>query len=352
MSKPVESESQKQKHGRPASVDVVVAERLTGQTVAKVIKAARPDESWNRIRKLFGLRRVAVNGVLCLDDARRVATADVVSVFHQPLPPPPGDNDVVLRHFDESIVVVEKPSGMVSRRHIAEIDWPAQRRRAQPSLDEVVIRIVARETGFRRDPADFPPKRRRSFARSIHRLDRDTSGLIVFARTVEAEQHLVAQFTEHSIERVYEAVVSGTPNEGTIESQLVRDRGDGLRGSVQHDDVQELDQRPNAAKRAVTHVRVLRELSGYSLVECRLETGRTHQIRIHLSESGHAVCGDGTYRAPLGAEPIVDQSAAPRLALHATRLGLTHPATGERLIFDADLPSDLRHFVERLASAE
>lgn len=337
--------SQHQAADEPASESVPapgvpLPEEGAGLTLAKIVKRARPDESWNRVRKLISSRRVSLNGVLCLDDARRVVAGDVFEIADQPLPLPPDDDAVTLRHIDDAVVVVEKPPGMVARRHIAEIDWSARRRRVQPSLDEVVLRLVAAETGFKHDPADFPPKRRRSFARSVHRLDRDTSGLLVFARGVESEQNLIAQFSEHSVERVYQAVVHGKPGDGTIESWLVRDRGDGLRGSSKKD---------GEGRRAVTHVRVLREFAGRSLVECRLETGRTHQIRIHLAEAGHPVCGDRIYRGACGSEPAIDDSDAPRLALHACRLAFTHPSTGDRVTFTADLPEDLSRFVDRLA---
>ncbi len=98
----------------------------------------------------------------------------------------------------------------------------------------------------------------------------------------------------------------------------------------------------------MTHVRVLREFAGRSLVECRLETGRTHQIRIHLAEAGHPVCGDGIYRGASGNETTIDDSDAPRLALHACRLAFTHPTTSDRMVFTADLPDDLNGFVDCL----
>ena len=119
----------------------------------------------------------------------------------------------------------------------------------------------------------------------------------------------------------------------TIRSRLVRDRGDGRRGSTTF---------PDQGKEAVTHIGPVERLAGYTLVACRLETGRTHQIRIHLAELGHPVCGEKVYG------PRTDASGAPRLALHAAELGFVHPTTGEALRWEMPLPPDLATFVERL----
>jgi 23S rRNA pseudouridine1911/1915/1917 synthase len=120
---------------------------------------------------------------------------------------------------------------------------------------------------------------------------------------------------------------------------LVADRGDGRRGSTQL---------PNVGKEAITHVAVEERLPGYTLLSCRLETGRTHQIRIHLSEAGHPVCGDKVYVKKLNGEVMEDRSEAPRLALHATELGFEHPVSGEHLHWTMPLPGDLQKFVDRL----
>ena len=130
----------------------------------------------------------------------------------------------------------------------------------------------------------------------------------------------------------------------TIESHLVRDRGDGRRGSTTDS---------NAGKRAVTHVRPIEHFvlgigETYTLVECRLETGRTHQIRIHLAERGHPICGEKVYHQPLFGKPIEDKSGAPRIALHAAELGFVHPITGEEMQFEMPIPKDLTHFLEQL----
>src|SRR5262249_11800516 len=118
--------------------------------------------------------------------------------------------------------------------------------------------------------------------RAVHRIDKETSGLVVFALTPQAEAHLGRQFRAHSIGRRYLALVRGRAVSQRIESWLVRDRGDGRRGSGA----------PGEGQRAVTHVSVIEELGDYTLVECRLETGRTHQVRIHLGEAGTPLCGE------------------------------------------------------------
>src|SRR5262249_4846530 len=174
------------------------------------------------------------------------------------------------------------------------------------------------------------------------RLDKETSGLVVFARTREAERKLGEQFRAHTIERRYLAVVRGIAKPGRIESYLERDRGDGRRGST-------LESGPG--KRAVTHVRVVEDLGEYSLVECRLETGRTHQVRIHLGERGTPLCGERVYDRPLHGKPVPDRSGAPRLALHAASLGFKHPATGKGMLWESPLPKDLKTLVARLRSA-
>jgi 23S rRNA pseudouridine1911/1915/1917 synthase len=172
----------------------------------------------------------------------------------------------------------------------------------------------------------------------VQRLDKETSGLVVFARTVEAERGLGRQFKAHTVERRYLALVPGETGARTVRSNLVRDRGDGRRGSGRGKDV---------GKQAITHLEVAERLRGYTLLWCRLETGRTHQIRIHLAELGHPICGDKVYRK-LGAKAELDPSGAPRLALHAAELGFDHPITGEAMHWDMPLPPDFRALLEEL----
>lgn len=323
----------------PASGRWNASAEHAGLTVSRVLRTFVADTSWSQIKRLIAGRRVAVNGLLCLDESRRLNAGDEIVLAETPLPQPPSDADVRVLHLDESVVVIDKPSGMMSLRHVAEIDWPARKRALQPSADEVVLRAVGRFQRGRDDLSALPPKLRRKHVRSVHRLDRDTSGLLLFARTVEAEQHLVRQFSQHSITRAYVAIAFGSPPDGTVRNRLVRDRGDGLRGSTSLED---------AGKPAATQIRTNDSLGDYSVMECELETGRTHQIRIHLAEQGHPVCGDRVYRGPINGPLTGDDSNAPRLALHARLLEFEHPTSGERLRFESDLPDDLSAFVERL----
>jgi 23S rRNA pseudouridine1911/1915/1917 synthase len=277
-----------------------------------------------------------LSGNLCMDAGRRLRLVDVVKLLANPLPPPPKEEAVRIRYLDKDVVVVEKPAGVTTTRHAEERDWPARRRQLQPTLDELLPRVIARKEG-RHKGVPQP-------VRAVHRLDRETSGLMVFARTAKAEQILAAQFRQHTTHRRYLAVALGAVTAQTIESQLIRDRGDGRRGSSK-------DSNATVGRHAVTHVQPLESLGDYTLVECRLETGRTHQIRIHLAENGHPLCGEKIYQQPLFGQPTPDRSGAPRIALHAAELGFLHPASGEAMKFASPLPDDLREFLNRLRRA-
>jgi 23S rRNA pseudouridine1911/1915/1917 synthase len=331
------------------AITIHISEALAGNTLAQAIKQTAPAESWNSVKRLIASRRVQVNGNLCVDEGRRLASGDVVKVTAEAGSRPITARDIKLVHVDRHVVVVDKPAGVTTERHAEEKTWPARRKQLQPTLDEWIATLLAEE---RR-----PPKGARAGASSrhrddsapvepvfaVHRLDRDTSGLMVFARSREAELGLVQQFRKHTVTRRYVAIVHGDPGERTIESDFVRDRGDGLRGSLP------AGSPPNeASQHAVTHVRPIEQLGPYTVIECRLQTGRTHQIRIHLSELGHMLCGEKTYTHMPGGKPQIDNSRAPRQALHAVELGFVHPTTGERLQFISGLPDDLRNLLKRL----
>lgn len=305
-----------------------------GHTVLAILRALRPGESWSKLRSVLLKAHVSLNGVVCIDEARRVVAGDELILADKPRAPLPQPSDVKIIFADPHIVVVEKPAGMMTHRRPEERNWSLERKARQPTLDEALNELLAQ-----RIPPGTRSRTRLSLVRCVHRLDRDTSGVLVFARNEEAEAHLVSQFRKHTVHRVYWAIVHGRPQDGTIVTNLVRDRGDGRRGSVFNSKI---------GQRAVTHVRWMEQLGEYSQVECRLETGRTNQIRIHLAEKGCMVCGDIKYDQPFGAEKIKDISGAPRLALHAAELGFIHPVSGEELFFQMPFPADLDQLVKRL----
>jgi 23S rRNA pseudouridine1911/1915/1917 synthase len=318
----------------PAFEPLPVPAEHDDATLAALLRALLPGQSWSQVRRLIEARRVRLNGDLCLDPARRVHAGETVELLARPAPPPRHRDELVIRHLDEHLVVAEKPSGVCTVRHPAERDWTERRKALSPTLEDLLPPLIARREGRR----ERGPR-----LRVVHRLDKDTSGLVVFARTVAAERGLGKQFHAHTVVRRYLAVVPGAVQPRRIATQLVRDRGDGRRGS---------SDAPGVGKEAITHLDVAERLPGYTVVWCRLETGRTHQIRIHLAELGHPVCGDKVYRHRPDGTVTPDDSGAPRLALHAAELGFRHPLSGEALHWAMPPPPDLEAFVGRLRGGD
>jgi 23S rRNA pseudouridine1911/1915/1917 synthase len=314
---------------------VITAEEA-GQTLAAVVRK-RCRLSWSVARRLIRQGRVRLAGQVCREALRptrngqRVEVEDLTPPKLQPKFPKKTRQaaGVVIRHADAEVVVVEKPAGLTTMRHAHEAaEFGARARRFLPkTLAALLPGLLAGQT---------PGKPGRVIA--VHRLDRDTSGLVVFARTPEAARNLGQQFREHTVERKYLALVRGRAVPARVESYLVRDRGDGRRGSSP----------AGEGERAVTHVRVLEDLGDYTLVECRLETGRTHQVRIHLAEQGTPLCGERVYDRDREGRVAPDASGAARPALHAASLGFTHPRTGRRLAWESPLPADLQSLLRRL----
>jgi 23S rRNA pseudouridine1911/1915/1917 synthase len=313
-----------------------VSEQQAGVTLAALLRLRLPELSWSQAKRLVETRHVTLDGEVCLDPARRLRAGIVVELLGRPAAPLRQHELLTLRHLDEHVVVVEKPSGVATVRHPAERAWTARRKALHPTLEDLIPGLIARKEG-RRQKGPLPR------LRAVHRLDKDTSGLVVFARTVVAERELGRQFKAHTVARRYLAVVAGYVAAQRIATRFVRDRGDGRRGSTAL---------PDIGKEAVTFVEVIEQLPGYTLLACRLETGRTHQIRIHLAERGHPVCGDKVYHIKPDGTLRPDLSRAPRLALHAADLGFSHPVTGDELHWAMPLPPDLKEFLSRLRGAE
>ena len=329
-----------------------------GATLAAFLRARLGHVAWSQVHRLVRGRHVLVHGNLCTDVARRLKAGEVVKVLEQPAAAPPRADDVRVVHLDDDVVVVEKPTGITTTRHHEEASWPARRRQLQPTLDELVPEAIARFLAARRrtvkSAGGKAPRQRIPPVRAVHRIDRETSGLVVFARNVPASRILAEQFRLHTTHRRYFAIAAGRVKAATIRSQLVRDRGDGRRGSL---DGADPGAERDLGKEAVTHVAPLEHFGDVAtLVECRLETGRTHQIRIHLSERGHPVCGERVYATARGRgrraagsrrEPA-EPPAAPRVMLHAAELGFVHPVTGAELRFTSPLPADMRKVIASL----
>jgi 23S rRNA pseudouridine1911/1915/1917 synthase len=291
-----------------------------GVTLAAFVKA-RANVPWSVAKRHVASGKVFVDGA-CVTaiDARLAAGQEVELRMAAPRPRDPL-REGVLVYDDAHVVVIDKPAGVSS--------VPYDEREAGTAMD--LIRGAWRRMG---KPATKVP------LHVVHRIDRATSGLLAFAKSKRAELGLAAQFRAHSIERMYLCVAHGVVAAGRIESYLVPDRGDGLRGSVSM-----TRGRAGQGKRAVTHVAVRRALRGATLCEVTLETGKTHQIRIHLAESGHPLVGETVYVRDFRG-PVIE---APRLMLHAATLGFEHPITGERVALSAVPPPDFDAVVARLS---
>jgi len=307
----------------------VVDRREAGQTLAAVVRT-HVGVSWSAAKELITARKVRLNGQTCGEIARRVKTGQRINVIAESekakapalhrrglRPPAPSPDGIVIRHADDHILVVEKPAGVTTCRDAADIaEFGARGRKFLPKT------LVDYLPGILADGSPIIP---------VHRLDRDTSGLLVFARSPEAAHHLGKQFRAHNVGRRYRAVTRGTPPDGRIESWLVRDRGDGRRGSGPEGEGQ----------RAVTHVKVVKSLGPLALVECWLETGRTHQVRIHLGEAGCPLAGERVYDRPVHGAPLPDPSGAKRPLLHAAWLAVVHPESGKKMEWQAAVPGDM-----------
>ncbi len=284
--------------------------------------------SWQRARDAITSGKVLVDGEVARSATRVMFDGDVVS--YDPGRPRPHvarlarlEKSAIV-YLDPSVVVVDKPSGVITVPFGDES--PDQ---ARETLDSLVREILARK-------ADRHGSRGRAPLGVVHRIDKETSGLLVFTRTLAAKKHLSDQFRTHSTMRRYLAIVHGVlTKQVTYRTTLVEDRGDGLRGSSRSPRM--------GGQLAITHVEPLEPLVGATLVACRLETGRTHQIRIHLSEAGLPLVGESVYVRDYR-QPRIPAS---RTMLHAYELGFTHPATEERMQFRRDPPRD---FAELLAS--
>jgi 23S rRNA pseudouridine1911/1915/1917 synthase len=250
--------------------------------------------------------------------------------FAVTLPPPveaeamAQDIPLVIVHEDADLIVIDKPAGLVVHPAAGNLDGTLVNALLHHCQGELSgIGGVARP-GI------------------VHRIDKDTSGLLVVAKSDRAHEGLALQFKDHSIDRLYAAVVYGVPlpGSGTVDTWIGRSDADRKKMAVH---------REGRGKHAVTHYRTVQKLRGAALVECRLETGRTHQVRVHMAHLGHPLIGDPVYgRERKGFKSILETLSFKRQALHAKRLGFIHPVTGQALSFDSQLPADMQELLSEL----
>lgn len=286
--------------------------------------------SRERVKALIGSGAVEVAGRAATNGAVKIAADTAFAIAlpaTAPLEAEAQDIPLAIVFEDNHVIVIDKPAGMVVHP-------------AAGNPDGTLVNALLHHCAGRLSSIN-------GVARPgiVHRIDKDTSGLLVVAKTDAAHEGLAAQFAEHSIDRRYLAVCAGrpAPAEGTIATRLGRSDADRKKMAVLPGD-------SKRGKRAVTHYRTLRALEHAAVLECRLETGRTHQLRVHCASIGHPLLGDPVYgRTPKALRPLLDRLGFRRQALHAAELGFSHPVTGERLLFSADPPADMRELIDEAA---
>jgi len=297
-------------------------------TLAARIREIDPSLSWRAARERIAAGGVAVDGRIERDPAARPPAASRVEIAQVASARRAGSGrpDVRIIYSDADVAVVSKPAGILT------VPFEADDRDTLLALARVALR---RREAARGRPG--PPT-----LRAVQRLDKETSGLVVFARSVASQRRLQEQFASHEALRRYLAIAQGRVAPAIFDSDFLNDRGDGLRGSFRP--ASRASEPPPGAKRAITRVEPLEFLPGATFVACVLETGRTHQIRIHLAEAGHPLLGEKVYVRDFRGPRI----EAERPMLHAAELGFEHPRTGEPVRFEEEPPQDFRELLHRL----
>ena len=306
-----------------------MAEDAVGWRLDRALAVAVPTLSRERLKALISSGAVTAAGGVPLRDP--AAKAQAGSTYRIAVPEPrPAHNeaqDIALNivHEDDHLLVVDKPAGLVVHPAAGNFDGTL--------VNALLHHCAGRLSGIG------------GVARPgiVHRIDKDTSGLLVVAKTDVAHEGLAAQFARHSIHRLYAALVSGlpVPPSGTVDAPLARSSANRKKMAVVEEE---------RGKRAVTHYRLVRPLRAAAQVECRLETGRTHQVRVHMTHIGHPLLGDPVYgRIRSEHRAVLKDMGFERQALHAAELGFTHPVSKQNLSFKSALPSDIQELLRALA---
>ncbi|MBW6492033.1 MAG: RluA family pseudouridine synthase [Lentimicrobium sp.] len=303
--------------------------------IDKFLMVRIENASRNKIQQAAKAGNIFVNGI-AVKPNYRVKPRDVISVV---MAHPPRETEVLPENIplniifeDEHLIVVNKEAGMVVHPGYANFEG---------TMLNALVWHLRNQSGARPDAMPL----------LVHRIDKDTSGIILVTKTEEAQTRIARDFFNHTIKRAYQAIVWGTPKEkeGTITGHVGRNLNNRLIMSVFPDG--------SHGKHAVTHYKVLHSFDYVSLIECRLETGRTHQIRAHMKYLGHPLFSDEKY----GGSSILKGNSSgsykkfiencfqimPRQALHAKSLGFNHPITGKEMFFESELPDDMLQVLEK-----
>ncbi|MBR3296788.1 MAG: RluA family pseudouridine synthase [Firmicutes bacterium] len=303
--------------GENEKFSFIIENEHAGLRIDSVLSLLMEDVSRSYIQKLIEGGNVSVDSSVCLSKKFKLSEGQSVDLL---LPPPvpceavPEDIPLDIVYEDDDLIVINKPRGMVVHP-------------AAGNLNGTLVNGLLFHCGSLSaiNGVERPG--------IVHRIDKDTSGLLVAAKSDAAHRGLAAQFAEHSITRRYKAIAcyGFREDEGTVDAPIGRDRKNRLRMAVEPD-----------GKRAVTHYKVLERFNGFTLIEARLETGRTHQIRVHMAHIHHPLLGDTVYgpaKQPFGLKAQM---------LHAGVLGFVHPVSGEYLEFSCDPPADFQDVLLKL----
>jgi 23S rRNA pseudouridine1911/1915/1917 synthase len=307
--------------GGHSTIIARIAEDAQGWRLDRALAVAVPTLSRERLKALISSGSVAGPAGIVRDPAVKAVPGGSYEVtVPEPRPAHNEAQDIALEIVfeDDHLLVVDKPAGMVVHPAAGNFDGTL--------VNALLHHCAGRLSGIG------------GVARPgiVHRIDKDTSGLLVVAKTDVAHEGLAAQFARHSIDRRYLAIVAGVPvpMAGTIDAPLARSSANRKKIAVVKD---------GRGKRAATHYRIMQPLKGSALVECRLETGRTHQVRVHMASIGHPLLGDPVYGGSQAAHrELLKRLDFHRQALHAAELGFIHPVSKANLSFKSALPSDIQ----------
>lgn len=307
-------------------IDVAIAEAADGWRLDRALADAVPTLSRERLKALISSGKVtAEDGTAVRDPAKKAVGGQSFSIS-VPAPTPahnvPQDIALEIVFEDEHLLIIDKPAGLVVH--------PAAGNPDGTLVNALLHHCAGRLSGIG------------GVARPgiVHRIDKDTSGLMVVAKTDRAHEGLAKQFAVHSIDRRYKAIVAGRPSppSGSIDAPLARSPANRKKVAI-----------VGSGKRAVTHYRTIQPLREASFVECRLETGRTHQVRVHMTSIGNPLLGDPVYgRTKAAHRQLLETLRFKRQALHAAHLGFIHPIKSTALSFESELPADMQELFTSL----